>query len=171
MKKNLSTCITIQKDGQEDIFNTIEEAAASLGLTKRQLEQRATRESSIKGVTYKWCDPSTRRSYLGRKSRRKGNAWECEIINRLKEIGYDGCVSARSESKRMDDAKIDIVDTNNELPCYIQAKNTANLPNYHKIEQACPLKDRPLVIACKQANKSPIVIIPIEFFYKLISKN
>lgn len=171
MRKNLSTCIeVIDSNGESTMYATAEEAAAATGMTKRQLEIRATKESTIKKKKYKWCDESTRRSYLGRKSRRKGNAWELEIVNSLKEIGYSGCVSARSESKRTDDAKVDVVDLNNELPCYIQAKNTKTMPSYHKIESECPLKDKPFVIATKLEGKTPIAILPLDFFYKLISK-
>lgn len=168
MKKNLDKSIELISKSGSHIFSSIEEAMEFTGLTKRQLEIRATKESVIKGIKFKWKDPSTRKSYLGKKSRRKGNNWELEIINKLKEIGYTGCVSSRSESKRVDDAKIDIIDLNNQLPCYIQAKATQNLPNYHKIHNQCSFKDKPFVIACKQENKTPLVIVPIDFFYELL---
>ena len=171
MRKNLSTCIRVtDENGGEVMFADLEEAMKATGLTKRQLEMRATKESENNGKRYKWCDQSTRRSYLGRASRRKGNSWELEIINNLRELGYTGCVSSRSESRRTDDAKVDIVDTNNELPCHIQAKNTKNLPNYHAIERQCPMKDKPFIIACKQEGKRPIAILPLDFFYELIKK-
>lgn len=170
MKKNLSTCIEIINPyGDTIMYANIEEAMSATGLTKRQLEQRATKEQAVKDWHYKWCDPSTRRSYIGRKSRRKGNKWELEIINALKEIGYTGCVSSRSESKRTDDAKVDIVDLNGQLPCHIQAKNTKTMPNFHKIESECPLKDKPFVIAVKMEGKTPLAVLPLEFFYNLIT--
>lgn len=169
MKKDLNTCIQITDDsGAKTMYACIDEAVQKTGLTKRQIELRATKESKVKGLLFKWCDPSTRKSYLGRKSRRKGNGWELQIINSLKAIGYDGCVSSRSESKRTDDAKVDIMDINRKLPCHIQAKATKNIPNYHKIAQECTLKDLPFVIACKQENKTPIAILPIDFFYELL---
>ena len=169
MKKNLNTCIrVIGKDGVETMYADIEEAVKATGLTKRQLEMRATKENDMKGVTIKWCDPSTKRSYIGRKARRKGNSWELEIVNSLKGIGYTGCVSSRSESKRTDDAKVDIMDLDNKLPCHIQAKATRNMPNYHKIAEECKLKDKPFVIAVKPVDRSPIAILPIDFFYELL---
>lgn len=169
MKKVLNTCIQVtDKTGNEIMYVNLEEAVQATGLTKRQLELRATSESQVKGIKAKWCDPSTRRSYIGRKARRKGNSWELEIINNLKAIGYDGCVSSRSESKRTDDAKVDIVDIKHQLPCHIQAKATRNIPNYHKIAQECTLKDLPFVIACKPVDKSPIAILPLDFFYTLL---
>jgi Holliday junction resolvase len=42
-------------------------------------------------------------------SRAKGHAYELQIVNRLKELGYDA-VTSRSESKRMDDLGVDIID-------------------------------------------------------------
>lgn len=172
MRKNLNTCIEItDKSGNSTMYATIEEAVAATGLTKRQLELRATKETSTKDESYKWCDSSTRRSYLGRRSRKKGNTWELEIINRLKEIGYTGCVSARSESKRTDDAKVDIVDLNHELPCYIQAKNVKVLPSYHKVASECPFTDKPFVIAVKLEGKTPLAMLPLDFFYELLNKN
>lgn len=168
MKKNLSTCIEVAgKDGVIKTYATVEEAMADTGLTKRQLELRATKEANIKGTTYKWCDSSTRRSYVGRKSRRKGNSWEREVINALNSIGFN-CVSSRAESKRTDDAKVDIIDLDGRLPCHIQAKNTRNFPNWHKISDQCPLKDKPFVIALKQDNKEPLAILPLSFLYTLL---
>nr|DAF63762.1 MAG TPA: HJC-DNA COMPLEX, HYDROLASE DNA COMPLEX [Podoviridae sp. ctz6O13] len=169
MRKNLNTCVRIiGTDGSETMYADIEEAVKATGLTKRQLEMRAIKESSMKGVTVKWCDPSTKRSYIGRKARRKGNSWELEIINNLKKVGYAGCVSARSESKRIDDAKVDIVDIEGKLPCHIQAKATRNMPNYHKIAGECTMKDKPFVIACKLTDRSPIAVLPLDYFYELI---
>ena len=46
----------------------------------------------------------------------------------------------------MDDAKIDLIDTNGELPFYPQIKATQSIPSYFKIRKECPLKDKPFVI-------------------------
>lgn len=97
-------------------------------------------------------------------------------MTELKDLGYSGCVTSRSESKSMDDKKIDIIDTENKLPCYIQAKATMNTPDYFGIEKNCPLKDRPFVIFWKKIkattstfrSEGEVVILPKEFFYKLI---
>lgn len=99
-----------------------------------------------------------------------------DIVKNLKELGYSGVCSARSQNKRLDNAKVDIADENDELPVYIQAKNLANFPNYYKIEEECPLKDKPFVIAYKKAyndgtrSPEPLAIIPLKYFYQLISK-
>lgn len=170
-KKNLDTSIVITSNNIHKIYNNINEAISDTGLTKRQLERRATDELTVDDVIYKWNNPSTRRSYLGKRSRRKGNNFELDVIKDLINCGYTGCVSARSESKRLDNDKIDIVDTLNELPCYIQTKNTKLFPNYYRIEEECPRKDKPFVIIHKQVNKHPVAILPIRFFYDLIDKN
>ena len=43
-------------------------------------------------------------------------------------------MSARSVNKIADANKIDIVDTNNELPINLQCKYTQNMPNYFDIK-------------------------------------
>ena len=97
-------------------------------------------------------------------------------MNSLKEIGYQGVCSARSLNKRLDNNKVDIADENDELPVYIQAKNLANFPNYYKIKEEFPLKDKPFMIAYKKAyndgtrSPEPLAIIPLKYFYQLISK-
>ena len=97
-------------------------------------------------------------------------------MNSLKEIGYQGVCSARSLNKRLDNNKVDIADENDELPVYIQAKNLANFPNYYKIKEECPLKDKPFMIAYKKAyndgtrSPEPLAVIPLKYFYQLISK-
>lgn len=169
MKKSLDKRVLITKNSVTTLYE-FEEALKEFNLTKRQLEQRATKELCINNLTFKWNDSSTKRSFIGKSSRRKGNSWERQIVNDLKSIGYPNCVSSRSESKRMDDAKVDIIDLDGQLNCHIQAKATKNLPNYHKIREDCPLKDKPLVIACKQPEKTPIVILELSYFYQLIKK-
>lgn len=92
-------------------------------------------------------------STLKKKSRRagaycrnKGHKYETKIAQELRDLGYSGVVTSRSESKNTDDKKIDLIDTNGELPCYIQLKNTLNTPQYFSIEEECPLKDKPFII-------------------------
>lgn len=80
----------------------------------------------------------------------------------------------------MDNNKIDLYDPSGELGFYVQAKTTQNIPSYFKIEEACPLKDKPLVLFWnaqekKEGNvnitsKGEVVILSKEYFYKLISK-
>jgi Holliday junction resolvase len=79
-------------------------------------------------------------------NRRRGNSYEVKIAKELRELGFTGVVTSRSESKAMDDKKVDFIDTENKLPVYLQAKKTIQTPNYLKIQSECPLKDKPFVI-------------------------
>ena len=116
----------------------------------------------------------------GKYSRQKGHNYELQIIKELSSIGYKGLKSSRSESKNLDDDKIDIAETEDKLPCYIQAKKTQSIPSYFKIQEECTRKDRPLVVIWnaqerKEGNvnitsKGEVAIMPKKFFYHLIHK-
>lgn len=114
------------------------------------------------------------RKSLGKRSRQKGNAFELEIIKNLKEIGFINCVSARSESKLIDNDKIDVVDLDKKLPINIQSKYTLNTPNYFTIASQCSDKSKPFVIIWKKTGEkghhSPgtLALIPDKFFYELL---
>lgn len=89
--------------------------------------------------------PKRKRS--GSYSKKKGNAYELKIVKELKEItGDDDLCTARSESKKLDDAKIDIADPNNSLDFYVQCKKTQTTPSVKKINAEVGKKDKPLVI-------------------------
>lgn len=111
-------------------------------------------------------------------SKTKGNAYEVKIAKELRNLGYEGIVTARSESKSMDDKKIDLIDTKDEFPYYVQLKCTQVTPAYFQIKEACPLKDKPLILMWnKQVKKTTnicsvgeVVIMPKEVFYELIKK-
>lgn len=113
----------------------------------------------------------------GSKNKRKGSSYERKIVNELKEITRDSelCTS-RSESKRLDDAKIDIADPNNVLDFYVQCKNTQSNPSVKKLNAEVGKKDKPLAIFWNAQEKREVnsvsvgeyVIIPKELFYKLL---
>lgn len=132
-------------------------------------------KSKVK-ITFEWANPAVRRSKLAKKNKTKGNGYELEIVHKLREIGYDGCMSSRSVNKIADANKCDICDPKNELPINIQAKYTQNLPNYFDIRDACSDKSKPFTLFWKKAGKdggqSPgqIVLVPVEYFYELIKK-
>lgn len=120
-----------------------------------------------------------KRKRSGAYSRRKGHNYELQIIKELTDCGYPGLVSSRSESKRLDDAKIDIADLENVMPFYVQCKKTKNTPSIQKLNEEVGLKDKPLAIFwAKQENREvnmvtsgEYVIIPKEFFYTLIKND
>ena len=117
------------------------------------------------------------KAHSGAYARNKGNAYERQVIKELTELGYEGLKSSRSESKNLDNDKIDIAETKDQLPCYIQCKKTKVYPQVSIIKD-CPRKDKPLcIIWNKQINKEvnmasdgEYVIMPKEFFYELIKK-
>lgn len=119
-------------------------------------------------------DEHTKRSYKASQSKRKGNGYELKIIHELTDLGFEGLKSSRSESKNLDNAKIDIADTMGVLDCYIQCKRTKNTPNIESISDACPYKDKPLVIFWNKESdnihNNEYILMPKEYFYKLLIK-
>lgn len=129
-------------------------------LPKKNLEEKAKKQRNLK------------------RNRARGNAYECTIAQELRELGYPNIKTSRSESKAMDDRKVDLVDLDNKLCFYPQLKATMNTPDYFGISKQCPLKDKPFVIFWKKIkatestfrSEGEIVMLPKEFFYKLIQK-
>ena len=115
----------------------------------------------------------------GKYAKNKGNAYEGKLIKELTALGYEGLKSSRSQSKNLDDAKIDVAETLDHLPIYVQAKCTRNTPSYFKIVEECPFKDRPLCLFwnaqevkdgdVNMSSKGEVVFVPKDFFYELLS--
>ena len=111
-------------------------------------------------------------------SRNKGSRYELKIIKELTELGYKGLKSSRSESRNLDADKIDIAETEDKLPCYVQCKCTKVTPDVITNINNCPRKDRPMAIFWnKQVDKAnsigsagEYVIITKDYFYNLIEK-
>jgi len=82
----------------------------------------------------------------GKYSKRKGSNYENEIARELREVCCPGVVTSRSESKRMDDKKVDLVDTEGKLPFYVQLKKTKATPNYFKIREESGLTAKPFCL-------------------------
>lgn len=179
VQTNTSVIVTY-KNGKQETFETIELASEKTGLEINSIKSRANKpgsgSKSKDGMTFIWADPAVRRSKQAKKNKTKGNGFELEIVHKLREIGYEGCVSARSVNKLADADKIDIVDTNNELPINIQSKYTQNMPNYFDIRDACSDKSKPFCMIWKKAGKDgsqsrgTVCVMPVEYFYQLISK-
>lgn len=178
-KKELNESVQATfKDGTIKIYETIKEAAEDTKLSENSIKMRCSKpgsgSKSKDGITFIWADEHTRRAKQAKRSKAKGNNFELEIISKLKEIGYTGCVSARSQDKRADANKIDIVDMEGRLPVNIQSKYTANTPNYFAIKEACTDKDKPFVVIWKKAtsdgSNSPgtVAIVDVDYFYHLL---
>lgn len=122
---------------------------------------------------FEWLDDHTARYYRAKKSHSKGSGLETEVVNKLKEIGYSGVCRSASESRTLDNSKVDIADVNNELELAIQCKHYAHLPNYFRIKEECP-DSRDFVLIWKKSAEggtiSPgtVAILDVDFFYKLL---
>lgn len=119
--------------------------------------------------------PKKKRS--GAYSKTKGNKYELKIVKELKELtGDNDLCTSRSESKKLDDAKIDIADPNGILDFYVQCKATKNTPSIKKINDEVGKKDKPLAIFWNAQENREVniisvgeyVIIQKNFFYDLL---
>lgn len=117
------------------------------------------------------------KSTIGKRNRTRGHNFENLIVRELKEITNDDALcTSRSESKRLDDQKIDIADPNNILPFYCQMKATQATPQIKKLNADVGRKDKPLVIFWsaqeprekKQVCVGEYCILPKDLFYKLL---
>ena len=112
----------------------------------------------------------------GKYSKTKGSNYERKIAKELQELGFTGVVTSRAESKKMDDQKVDLIDTEGMLPISIQLKCTQVTPSYFKIQEECPIKDKPFCIIWNKQEKREIncvsagevAMIPKEFLYELL---
>ena len=118
---------------------------------------------------------SKKRSSLGKRNKQRGNEYERRIAKELNELGFN-IVTSRSESKRTDDNKVDLIDLNNLLPCSLQLKRTSSTPSYFKIREETTVPNKSFVIIWnKQKNvngrfmsEGECVIIDKLLFYELI---
>jgi len=112
----------------------------------------------------------------GAYNRTRGHRAEQKVVNELKELGFTEVVSSRSESKAMDDNKVDIIDKANKLPCYIQIKHQIQTPPYFQIrKQTTVPKEKFVILWDKQEAKNTNIvtvgrcaIMDINLFYSLI---
>lgn len=173
-----TSCRATFKDGKTQDFSSIEEASEKTGVSIAAIKIRCNKPGATgkDKITFEWLDDYTKRYYRAKKSKSKGSGFELEVVNKLKEIGFTGCCRAAAESKKADNNKIDILDTEHKLQCNIQCKNTANLPNYFTIRDACTDKTKPFCLAWKKAAEggfsSPgtVFVIPDYYFYELLAK-
>lgn len=170
-QKILNTAVKItDKGGNSYIYDSIEKATIT-GLSEQAIKIRANKGTVGKdGLKCEWIDPSTKKHFQAKRSKQKGSKLELDIIHKLNEIGYN-TVSSRSNSKMLDNSKVDVDDLDGNLPIYIQAKATQTTPSYFKIREECPLKDKPFTVVWKKQDKeggnSPgtVFIAPIELLW------
>ena len=97
-------------------------------------------------------------------AKNKGNAYERAVVLVLRAHGFEA-VTARVESKALDDAGVDIA-TN--APFNIQCKAVERLsPGYHDLLNEMPRDKTPLIFH-KRNNKGTVVSMKLEDFNKLL---
>ena len=171
-QKELNTAVKItDKGGNSYIYDTIEKASEMTRMSVQTLKIRANKNNTPKdGIRVDWIDPKTKKHYTAKRSKQKGSQLELDVIHKLNEIGYN-TVSSRSNSKNLDNAKVDVDDLTGNLPVYIQCKATQTTPSYFKIEEECPMKEKPFVVVWKKQDKeggqSPgtIFMAPLSLLY------
>ena len=176
MKKQLNTAVKItDKMGNSSVYESLEIAQEMTGMSIQTLKIRANKNSIPKdGIRVEWIDEHTKKSYSAKRSKQKGSKLELDVIHKLNELGYN-TVSSRSNSKVLDNAKVDVCDLEGNLCTYIQCKATQSTPSYFKIAEECPLKDKWFSVIWKKQDKeggqSPgtVAIIPLDMFYDYLS--
>ena len=109
-------------------------------------------------------------------SKNKGNRYEQQIARELREIGFTGVKTSRTESKEADNNKIDIIDTEHKLPVNIQLKKTQSIPSYFKIRSESTVDPETFcIIWSKQEKKAKnictigeAVIMDKQLFYEFL---
>jgi len=116
---------------------------------------------------------------MGNRNRTSGIRAEQQIASELRELGFDGVVTTRAESKNMDDRGVDLIQLRNcinELPCYFQVKKTVNTPNIKEL--LTNDLEKPLVVVHIKEEKrgsrfyetGTYVYMEKELFYQLLKK-
>lgn len=113
---------------------------------------------------------------MSNRNRTAGIRAELQIAQELRDLGFDKVVSTRSESKRLDDEGVDLIQLPSrevELPCYFQIKKTLQMPKEELLEKDL---EKPLVIIHQKQVKrgkrfyttGDYAIMKKEFLYKLL---
>lgn len=97
--------------------------------------------------------------------RNKGHAYERKIAKEFRDLGYEDCATSRYESKKMDDLKVDLVNTGDY---HVQCKAVEKGVYPHKILESMP-KDKIRVLFHKKNRQGEVVSMTKEDFYKLIT--
>lgn len=135
-----------------------------------------TKQKEIVLPTEEDIEKKPKRRGLGARNKARGNEYECRIAKELRDLGFTGVVTARSESKRTDNNKVDLIDTNKQLPFNIQLKRTVNTPQYFKIREESTVDPKSFVLIWNKQEKAnvnflsagEVVMMDKEAFYDLI---
>lgn len=100
-------------------------------------------------------------------SRNKGHAFERENMHMFREVGFDKCVTSRSESKNLDDMGIDLVHTG-EFD--VQCKRVERL-NVSKVMDEMPNREGKVPVVIHKQNRYPaLVTMKREDFFMFVQR-
>ena len=97
--------------------------------------------------------------------RKKGHAYELQIRDFFIKLGWVDCVTSRLESKRADDAGVDLCFTD---PFNVQAKAVENLGSIHVVLDHMPADNKFNVVFHKKNRQGTIVAMRQEDFERII---
>lgn len=97
--------------------------------------------------------------------RNKGHSYERKIRKEMIELGYESCETSRYESKKKDDQKVDLCNTD---PFNIQCKAVERGLNYFDVLNSMPNDTNHNVIFHKKNRKGELVVMRKEDFYEII---
>ena len=103
---------------------------------------------------------------MGINPRKKGHAYERDVRDFFIKLGWTTCVTSRLESKRADDAGIDLCFTD---PFNVQAKAVENLGSVHAVLARMPADNKFNVVFHKRNRQGTIVAMSQDDFERIIS--
>lgn len=106
----------------------------------KKSEEKKTKNEKLKNLTNS-SGVKNKKASLGKRNRQRGNEYERRIAKELNDLGFE-VVTSRSESKRTDDNKIDLIDLSHKLPVQLQLKRVTSTPQYFKIRQESTVENK-----------------------------
>lgn len=185
MKQTLETFIkkVINKHGdkynfQNSVFNNMNSEITYRCPIHGEVTQIASNVLKRTGCPLCDVEKAKQKRKSGKYAKQKGNRYELKIAKELNELGFKDVVSSRSQDKRADANKVDLVSLCDDLPFNIQIKCTQNTPSYFKIADDCPYKDKPFIImwnsqklqsnGIDMGSQGEVVMVPKDYFYDLL---
>lgn len=108
---------------------------------------------------------------MSNRNRDKGNGYEREIAKEFRDMGFEA-VTSRSESKRLDNAGVDLV---TDFPLAPQMKVSVNQPNFHKLltetEAEIVFYKKQEKVKNRFMSRGEYVVMKKEDFYKILDDN
>ena len=101
----------------------------------------------------------------GKSARVKGHTFERDIAQKFRDMGWTECETSRFASKKLDDMKVDLVETD---PFYVQCKAVENLGPVHNVLAEMPDKEMLNIVFHKKSRKGTIVAMEEASFWALI---